>query len=354
MSTGYRDARTFDSFGTLDLAVQLARVADAIADLADADPRVVAGSADLKYATQLHRFEARHPDRFFQFGIAERTMVGAAAGMAAAGLLPYVATFASFAGLLCYENIRTDLAYPRVPVRLLATHSGVSMGFFSTSHHATEDLSATRSVAGLMVLSPADGASAAALLRATVDEPGPVYLRLGRGREESVDEEAIELVPGPPRVLRRGADLLLVATGVQVRPSLDAADRLAAEGIEATVLDVHTIKPFDADAVTAEVARHRAVLTVEDHNVEGGLGTLIQEAAGAARVDVVIAKHGIPDEYAIIGPPSHVYRYYGLDASGIVTVSRRLLDRSERRMRPGRLWDQEDSTQVVKAIRPGD
>lgn len=350
----YQDPQTFDSFGMLDLAVQLTKVADAIADLADDDPRIVAGSADLKYATQFHRFEKRHPDRFFQFGIAERTMVGAAAGMAASGLRPYIATFASFSGLLCYEGIRTDLAYPQVPVRLIGTHSGISMGFFSTSHHATEDLSALRSVAGLIVLSPADGASAAALLRAYVDEPGPVYLRMGRGRETSVDDDAVGLTPGIPRTLRRGSDLLLISTGVVVRAALDAAEQLSAGGIETTVLDVHTIKPFDADTIAEEAARHPAVLTVEDHNVEGGLGTLVQEALGAARVDVATYKHGILDEYAVIGPPSHLYRYYGLDADGVATVARRLLDRDNVRPVRGPLWQDQDAAGVIASVRPRD
>jgi transketolase len=181
-----RSDQTYESWEARHQATQLVKVGRTLAELADRDPRIVVGTADLKYATLVSEFEERHPDRFFQFGIAERNMIGGAAGMATTGLIPYVATFASFSGLLGYEGIRTDLAYPQVPVRVLATHSGISMGFFSTSHHATEDISALRSVAGLMVLSPADGTSAAALITATVDHPGPIYIRLGRGREPSV------------------------------------------------------------------------------------------------------------------------------------------------------------------------
>ena len=184
-------------------------------------------------------------------------MFGAAAGMATTGLIPYVATFASFAGLLGYEAIRTDLAYPYVPVRVLATHAGISMGFFSTSHHATEDISALRSIADLMVLSPADGESAAELVRATVDHPGPIYFRLGRGREQTVYETAPENYrPGAPHVVRRGEDVLIAATGIMVPNAVEAAEQLAASGVSATVLDVHTLKPFAGREVVEHVTSH--------------------------------------------------------------------------------------------------
>ena len=322
MTTVLRNEKSFDSINTRRLAKQLVIVGRALADLADHDERIVAGSADLKFSTLLSEFEDRHPDRFFQFGISERNMVSAAAGMAACGLIPYVGTFASFAGLLCYEAIRTDLAYPYVPVRVLATHAGISMGYFGTSHHATEDLSALRSIARLMVLSPADGVSAADLLGATVDHPGPIYFRLSRGREDRLPSSVPAVGgPGPARVLRDGSDLAIVATGLMVKNALDAAEVLAGTGTDATVLDVHTLKPFDGDALAALVVRHPAVLVVEEHNTEGGLGSLVQEELAARDVRSPVYKHGLHDEYCIIGPPHHCYQYYGLDADGIVTVA---------------------------------
>ena len=321
--------QSVDSWDTRRQAVQLVRIGRELADLADSDPRIVTGSADLKYATLISEFEDRHPERFFQFGIAERNMFGAAAGMATCGLIPYVSTFASFAGLLGYEAIRTDLAYPYVPVRVLATHAGISMGFFSTSHHATEDISALRSVADLMVLSPPDGEAAAALIRATVDHPGPIYLRLGRGREPSVYSEApAGYAPGDPHVLREGGDVILVATGLMVSAALEAADALAADGLSATVLDVHTLKPFSAEVIASLVARHPLAVVVEEHNTEGGLGTMVAEALAEAGARVPLVKHGVPDEYCIIGPPSHCYAYYGLDGPGVTTVASRAVERS--------------------------
>ncbi len=318
--------QSVDSWDTRRQAVQLVRVGRELADMADTDPRVVTGSADLKYATLISEFEDRHPDRFFQFGIAERNMFGAAAGMATCGLIPFVSTFASFSGLLGYEAIRTDLAYPYVPVRVLATHAGISMGFFSTSHHATEDISALRSIADLMVLSPPDGEAAVALLRATIDHPGPIYVRLGRGREPSVYGTApAGYGPGDPHVLREGGDVILIATGIMVPAAAAAAEALAAEGVAATVLDVHTLKPFAAETIAAHVARHPLAVVVEEHNTEGGLGTMVAEALSEAGARTPMVKHGVPDEYCIIGPPSHCYAYYGLDDAGIATVTRRSL-----------------------------
>ncbi|MFM7717951.1 MAG: transketolase family protein [Actinomycetota bacterium] len=321
--------RSFESWEVRRQATQLVAVGRALADLADRDPRIVVGSADLKYATLVSEFEERHPDRFFQFGIAERNMFGAAAGMATSGLLPYVSTFASFSGLLGYEAIRTDLAYPQVPVRILATHAGISMGFFSTSHHATEDLAALRAIAGLTVLSPADGRSAAALIAETVDLPGPIYVRLGRGREpDAYDELPAGFGFGRPQLVREGDDLLIVATGIMVGNALRAANELADRGIAAGVLDVHTVKPFPTAAIAEALGRARAVLVVEEHNVEGGLGTMVAETAAAAGLRVPLLKHGIPDEYCIIGPPAHCYAYYALDVAGIATVAGRFAERA--------------------------
>ena len=295
-----------------------------LAELADTDPRIVVGCADLTYVTRLSDFGVRHPERFLYYGISERNMLGAAAGLATTGLIPYVCTFACFSGILGFENIRTDMAYPNLPVRVLATHAGISMGFFGTSHHATEDLAALRAVAGLTVVSPADPVSTAALIRGTVDLPGPVYFRIGRGREKPVYTSEDQLVPDRPTVLREGSDVLIVATGVMVQEAVAAAERLAGEGTGATVLDVHTVKPFPAEAVAGHAARHAAVLTVEEHTVEGGLGTLTVEALAAAGVRTPVHKHGLRDEYALVGPPTHLYRYYGLDAGGIATVAARL------------------------------
>jgi transketolase len=349
---GLLDERSMSGQGYRSLQGGLIEFGRGLADLADRDRRIVAGSADLTVSTLLVEFAQRHPSRYFQFGISERNMVSAAAGMASTGLRPYVSTFASFASLMCIEQIRTDLAYPEMPVRVVATHAGLALGFLATSHHATEDLSALRGIANLMVLSPADGACGVALAAASVDHPGPIYFRLGRGRDEGTYPVIPhDYRPGAPHVARTGRDLLIVATGIMVGRALQAATELAASGVEATVVDVHTIRPFPADRIAELAAGHPAVLVVEEHNTEGGLGTMVAEAMALAGVTAPIAKHGIPDEYAIIGPPHHQYRYYGLDAEGIVTVGRRLLDLLDapgRRGAVGRLWHAEDRARILR------
>lgn len=298
-----------------------------LADMADADPRIVVLTADLASANRTVEFKARHPGRFFDFGIAEKNMVTAAAGMAACGQVPYAATFASFLGILCAEQIRTDCAYPNLPVRCVAHHSGIAMGFYGTSHHALEDLAMMRAIAGLTVVCATDAPLLRAILRASLDHPGAMYIRLGRGRDPDVyDAPPADFRFGAAIRLRDGADLTIVATGAEVRPALDAAEALAADGIRARVLDMHTIKPLDADAVRAAAAETGAILTVEEHNVIGGLGSAVAEVLVECE-RVPFARHGVHDEFAPVGPPAALYAHYGLDADGIAARAKALLGR---------------------------
>lgn len=347
-ATDLRDPRSFDHVGR-DVGARGFVAGRVLADLADDDERIVCASSDLKYVTQLATFEARHPGRFLQFGISERNMIGAAAGLATVGLIPYVSTFACFSGLLAYENIRTDLAYPRLRVRVLATHAGIAMGYFGTSHHATEDIAALRAVADLTILSPCDASSTEALLRATVEQEGPIYFRLGRGREDDVYDGVPDgYRVGVGSVVTRGTDLLIAGTGLTVSLARDAADVLASRGISATVLDVHTLKPFDGDGFAELAAAHGRVVTVEEHNIEGGLGSLCVEALAARGIGVPVFKHGLRDEFSLIGPPSHLYRYYGLDVDGIATVAERALEARARPLEP--LWTEDDRRKVMADV----
>jgi len=347
-----RDERSMAGSGYRYLQEGLVAFGNGIADLADEDERIVAGSADLIVSTLFIEFALRHPKRIFQFGIAERNMISAAAGLASTGLRPYVSTFGAFASLMCLEQIRTDLAYPNMPVRVVGTHSGLALGYLSTSHHSTEDLSALRGISNLTIVSPPDGATAAALARSMVDWPTPIYFRLGRGRDEGLyDEIPAEYEPGVPHTVRSGSDLILVATGIMVKRAATAAELLAADGISATVLDVHTIKPFAGDLVAELVSHHSAIVTIEEHNIEGGLGTLVSEALFARDVHRPLYKHGLRDEFAVNGPPNHVYRYYGLDAVGITTVAKRLLATTTSRgnLPPSEaLWTSDDKSLILK------
>jgi transketolase len=302
----------------------------ALADLADHDDRIVVLTADLKYSSRTVEFERRHPERFFNVGIAEQHMVTMAAGMATFGYIPYVATFASYASLLCAEQLRTDLAYPGLPVRLLAHHAGIALGFYGTSHHATEDLGLLRSIANMTVVCPCDAASMRRALADTVDEQGPVYLRLGRGREADVYADgAPGFEVGRLARLRDGGDLTIVANGITVRGALDAAEQLASDGIEAAVLDAHTVRPFDAEGLCAAVGAGGQLLVAEEHNVIGGVASACADALIDGGIDGVrLARLGMPkDEYALIGPPTALWHHYGMDAEGIAAAARELLAR---------------------------
>jgi transketolase len=297
-----------------------------LAEMGQENPEIVVLTADLKHANRLYDFGRVHPHRFFNFGIAEKNMVSAAAGLAAAGLLPYVATYASFVGLLCAEQIRTDVCYPGLPVRILAHHAGITMGFYGSSHHATEDLSIMRSFAGLTVFGTVDPNLAESALRASVSYPGPIYFRLGRGREEPVyAQPPADFAFGQAITVRDGRDVAILTTGLPLSAAVQAAEMLAAEdGLSVRVVDTHTVKPIDVEAVIAAAATG-IVLTVEEHNIIGGLGGAVAEVLAEAGARCRFRRHGLPDEYALIGPPLALYAHYGLDAVGIARVLRELV-----------------------------
>jgi len=297
-----------------------------LAELGQDHPEIVVLTADLQHANRLSDFGQVHPERFFNFGVAEKNMVSAAAGMAAAGLLPYVATYASFIGLLCAEQIRTDVCYPCLPVRILAHHAGITMGFYGTSHHATEDLSIMRSFADLTVFGTVDPSLAEAALKASVSHHGPIYFRLGRGREKPVYEgPPADFAFGRSITVREGGDAAVLTTGLPLGAALEAAEVLAAEeGLAVRVIDMHTVKPIDSEAVL-EAAATGIVLTVEEHNVIGGLGGAVAEALAEAGARCRFRRHGLPDEYSLIGPPLALYAHYGLDAAGIARQVRELV-----------------------------
>ncbi|HTT93597.1 MAG TPA: transketolase C-terminal domain-containing protein [Solirubrobacterales bacterium] len=300
-----------------------------LAAMADEDPDIVVITADMKFSNMTVDFEEAHPERFVNVGIAEQHMVSMAAGMASVGMKPYVGAFAPFVGLLAGEQIRTDLAYPGLPVRILAHHAGIAIGFYGTSHHATEDLGLMRSIANMTVVCPCDATATEAALRQTATLPGPVYFRLGRGR----DVDVYDALPagtwrfGKAAVLREGADLTIVANGITVAAALEAAGTLAADGVEAAVIDAHTVRPFDGATIAAHAGRSGRLLVAEEHNVVGGVASACAEAlVEYGLAGVRLERIGMPpDEYSLIGPPTHLYRHYGMDAAGIEKKARELL-----------------------------
>jgi len=300
-------------------------MSDELETLAEQRPDIVVLTADLATSNGLVNFQNRFPQRFINTGIAEQNMMSVAAGLAASGFTPYVSTFASFASLLCAEQLRTDLAYTGMKVRILAHHAGISMGFYGTSHHAVEDLAITRAMGKMTVVSAADGNAIRGLLRATLDVAGPVYMRIGRGAEKTVYPQVPEFSHGKFVTLREGSDATLIATGICTRAALDAAEILAAEGLQVRVLDAVYIKPLDVEAVVAAARDTGAILTVEEHNPHGGLGGAVAEVLAEAGVATRFRRHALPDDYALVAPPTHLYRHYGLTGEGVAAKLRELL-----------------------------
>ncbi len=300
-----------------------------LCDLAEADPRVVAVTADLARSTKIGVFQDRFPERVFNVGIAEQNLFGVAAGMAKSGLLPFVSTMSAFASMRALEQVRTDICYQNLDVKIIATHGGVSFGQAGTTHHCTEDIAIQRSLANMTLIVPADGWEAACAVRAAVTHPGPVYIRLGRGFEPTHyenDDYGFEL--GKAVTVSEGTDITVIACGVAVYHAAEAARLLAdQDGIGVRVLDVHTVKPIDEEAILKAVTETRRILVVEEHNVIGGLGSAVADVIAASGKGCAFAKAGLPDCYSEVGYPEDLYSHYCIDGDGIVGLVRELLHR---------------------------
>lgn len=303
----------------------LDHLSNGLIDLVRTGHNVVAGSADLQYSNGLNRFAAAYPERYLSFGISEQNMVSTAAGIASCGVVPFVATFASFLALLTCEQIRMDIAYCAQPVRLIGHHTGISLGFYGTSHHATEDIGTMRSIADLAVVSPADGAQLEAAIRASAAFDRPVYFRIGRGRDPVVYDKDVSFTFGKAHEHLAGEELTLIACGITVHAALEAARAMNAQGRSVGVIDMASIKPIDRDAILAAAERSRRIMTVEEHNVLGGLGAAVAEVLADEGAGVKLKRHGIYDEYSLIAPPTHLYAHYRLDAAGIRAVAEEFL-----------------------------
>ncbi|MBE2274794.1 MAG: transketolase [Rhodobacteraceae bacterium] len=305
----------------------LDHLSNGLIDLVKAGHNVVAGSADLQYSNGLNRFAAAYPDRYISFGISEQNMVSVAAGIATTGVVPFVATFASFMGLLTCEQIRMDVAYSAQPVRLIGHHTGISLGFYGTSHHATEDIGTMRSIADLTVVSPSDGAQLEAAIRASADWDQPIYFRIGRGRDPVVYASGAEFRFGKAQIHGFGEDLTIIACGITVHAALEAAAAMNAAGRSVGVIDMASIKPLDREAIIEAADRSKTgrMMTVEEHNILGGLGSAVAEVLTDEGKGIRLKRHGIHDEYSLIAPPTHLYAHYKLDGAGIRSVAEEFL-----------------------------
>ena len=297
-----------------------------LAELARSDGRIVAMTADLEKSTALNLFSREYPERLFNVGIAEQNLFGAAAGMAKSGLIPFASTFAIFACLRAGEQIRTDIAYQNLPVKIIATHAGISFGHAGTTHHCTEDFAVMRAIPNMTVICPADGIETSMAIRACMDINGPVYMRIGRGFEPPCyEDENHAFAIGRANVMREGGDITVITCGIGVLQSLNAAATLAEEGIQVRVVNMHTIKPIDREAVIGAARETGKILTVEEHNVLGGLGDAVASVLAEEGLGIQFRKQGLQDVFSAIGYAEDLYAHYGLDANGIADQVRLMM-----------------------------
>ncbi|MBC8008134.1 MAG: hypothetical protein H7X76_08835 [Prolixibacteraceae bacterium] len=297
--------------------------------LAEANPEMVAITADLMYATGMSGFGARFPSRLINVGIAEQNMTGIAAGMASCGKLPVTCGYAAFTALRALEQAKVDCAYNEVKVILVGLSAGVSYGVGGPTHQTYEDVAIMRAIPNMTVVVPSDAIEVDQALAACVAHPrsAPIFLRLGRGPESLFNDPAQPFRIGEARKLRDGTDLCIVANGPMVFESLLACDALAQTGMRCSVLNMHTVKPIDSQSLLAQAARVRAMLVVEEHNVLGGLGSAVLEVLEGVR-RCPVERIGIPDIYPPIGPTSELRAALGLDAAHIASRARALFDRA--------------------------
>ncbi len=280
-------------------------------------PSLVVLDADLVGATKTAYFQKRYPERHFDCGIAEANMMGVAAGLAAEGFLPVVSTFAMFAAGRAYEQVRNSIGYPGLNVKIVASHGGVSVGEDGATHQCNEDLALMRSIPGMTVVCPSDGVETEAAIRAILSHKGPVYVRLGRSDVPILhDAESYRFELGRGSILREGRDVTLVATGLCVYEALRAAEILSSRGIDAEVIDIHTVKPIDRETVVASAKKTRRVVTVEEHSTVGGLGSAVCGVL-SENAPTLTLKLGVPDVYGRSGSARALLEHFGLTREGI-------------------------------------
>lgn len=289
---------------------------NALKELANEYPNLVVLDADLSGATKTAIFKEAYPDRFIDCGIAEGNMMGIAAGLATTGMIPFASTFAMFAAGRAYEQIRNSIGYPHLNVKIGATHAGISVGEDGASHQCLEDLALMREIPGMVVLNPADDIEAKQAVKAALDYVGPVYIRFGRANVPVINKPDYKFEIGKGTLLREGKDLTVVATGLCVSGALEAAEKLAEEGIDCEVINISSIKPLDEDIIINSVKKTGKVLTAEEHSVIGGLGSAVAECL-CEKCPAPLKRVGVYDRFGESGPAAELIHKYGLDAEGI-------------------------------------
>ena len=289
----------------------------ALVELAKEHDDIVVLDADLAAATKTAIFKKEFPDRHIDCGIAEANMMGIAAGLSTCGKVPFASTFAMFAAGRAFEQVRNTIGYPHLNVKIGATHAGISVGEDGATHQCNEDIALMRVIPGMTVINPCDDVEARAAVKAAYEMEGPVYMRFGRLAAPVInDENNYKFEIGKGILMRQGSDITIVATGLMVSYALEAAEKLAAEGISAEVINIHTIKPLDEDIIVKSAEKTKNVFTVEEHSVIGGLGSAVCDAL-SAECPTKVTKIGVNDVFGHSGPALELIKEFGLDGEGI-------------------------------------
>lgn len=286
---------------------------------------IVVLDADLAGSTKTGMFAKAYPDRHFNCGIAEADMMCVAAGFAANGFVPFASSFAMFAAGRAFEQIRNSIGYPHLNVKIGATHGGLSVGEDGASHQCCEDIALMRVIPGMVIINPADDIEARAAVFAAAEYEGPVYMRFGRLAVPRIFDESYKFELGKAVTLREGSDVTIIATGLMVNEAIEAAKALADEGISAEVINIHTIKPLDKEAIIRSAAKTGAVVTAEEHSIIGGLGGAVAEALCESGKPVPVVRLGVNDVFGRSGPAVELLHIYGLDAQNIVAKAKQAI-----------------------------
>ncbi len=290
---------------------------NALKELAEEFPNLVVLDADLAAATKTGVFKKAYPDRHIDCGIAECNMMGIAAGLSLTGKIPFVSSFAMFAAGRAYEQVRNSIGYPHLNVKIGATHAGITVGEDGATHQCNEDIALMRTIPGMVVMCPADDVEAKAAVRAALEYDGPVYIRFGRAAVPVInDRPDYKFEIGKGSIVREGKDVTIVATGICVDSALGAAEKLAADGIQAEVVSICTIKPLDEDIIINSAKKTGKVITVEEHSVIGGLGSAVCDCL-CAKLPTPVKKIGMQDVFGESGSAAALVAKYGLDAEGV-------------------------------------
>ena len=293
----------------------------ALAKLGAEHENLVVLDADLAGATKTGTFKKAFPERHFDCGIAEANMICMAAGMSTAGLVPFASSFAMFAAGRAFEQVRNSIGYPHLNVKIGATHGGISVGEDGASHQCCEDFALMRSIPGMVVMSPADDVEAQAMVRAAYLYEGPVYMRFGRAAVPVIHEEGMKFEIGKGEILKDGTDVAIIANGLMVNEALVAAEALAADGINAMVINMATIKPLDEELVLAAAKKCGKVITCEEHSVIGGLGEAVC-AVLSEKCPTPVKRIGVNDEFGHSGPAAALLKQFGLCSENVVKVAK--------------------------------